>query len=68
MIVRVYLTHRHGDRSPGAYVVEEPEARDLAAAGVLEPRVELVEPQPDFDAADVAALAADLFPTPDQEA
>lgn len=68
MIVRVYLTRSHGDRAPGAYVVEEPEARELAAvAGLLEPRVELVEPQADFDAADVAALTTDLFPT-DQEA
>jgi hypothetical protein len=68
MIVRVYLTRSHGDRTPGAYVVEEPEARELAAVpGLLEPRVELVEPQPDFDAADIAALATDLFP-PAQEA
>lgn len=68
MIVRVTLSAAHGDRSPGVYVVEDDEARVLAAAGVLAPVLELVEPQEGATAADLADLAADLFPTTTQEA
>lgn len=62
MIVRVYLAKPLHPRGLGATVVEDAEARDLAAAGVLEERLELVTPQPGVTEGDVAGFFAELFP------
>lgn len=71
MIVRVYVACTHGDRRSGPYLVDSDEARELAAAGVLEPRLEAVVPQVGVDDADVVdattKLAAALFQPAPQE-
>lgn len=66
MIIRIHVARTHRDaeglerRGGDAYLVDEAKARELAALGVLEPRLEHLL---DSEAAAIAALADELFPT-----
>lgn len=67
LVIKTHRDNKGCERVQGsAYLVDEEKARELAALEVLAPVFEAADPADEDLVAAVAALAAELFPAPQE--